>query len=155
MTIDITSRKSGPAGLLSNFTAHALVLDGVHCASPEGALQAFKFDDPVEQKRVCTLIGRDAKRAGATRNEIWQASQTLWWKDQSFDRHGEPYQALLDRLFDALAKNPSFREALLATGDEVLTHSIGSKDPTATVLTEEEFCSRLMRLRELIRSGYR
>jgi len=47
-----------------------------------------------------------------------------------------------------LAKNTKFRKALLATQNAVLTHSIGKKDKTKTILTTQEFCSRLTRIRE-------
>ena len=46
-------------------------------------------------------------------------------------------------------QNESFRKALLASGDSVLTHSMGSNKESETVLTEREFCSRLMRLRRI------
>lgn len=38
--------------------------------------------------------------------------------------------------------------ALRASGNSVLTHSIGKTDPRKTVLTAKEFCSRLTELRE-------
>jgi hypothetical protein len=53
----------------------------------------------------------------------------------------------------ALAENDGFRNALIATGNAVLTHSIGKKNQSETILTEQEFCSRLMRVREMIRNG--
>ena len=40
---------------------------------------------------------------------------------------------------------------MLATGNSVLTHSIGKTKITETVLTRQEFCSRLMKIREQIR----
>ncbi|WP_226377912.1 NADAR family protein [Citrifermentans bremense] len=46
-----------------------------------------------------------------------------------------------------------FADDLLATGEEVLTHSIGEQDPRKTVLTEDEFCSRLMANRSRIRKA--
>jgi hypothetical protein len=54
------------------------------------------------------------------------------------------------RAYDALSQNNDFKKALLATGQEILTHSIGKSDSSDTILTEEEFCSRLMKLRNKI-----
>lgn len=36
---------------------------------------------------------------------------------------------------------------MLASGDAVLTHSMGRRDPSETVLTQAEFCRRLTVLR--------
>jgi hypothetical protein len=80
-------------------------------------------------------------------------TQTLWWKGIEIDRHGKEYQELLDKAYVALAQNQDFRDALIATGNAVLTHSIGKKNQRETILTEQEFCSRLMRVREMIRNG--
>lgn len=49
--------------------------------------------------------------------------------------------------FDALSENSGFRRALLATHNAVLTHSIGKKNPSETILTRNEFCSRLTKIR--------
>ena len=145
--IDIRSGKPGPAGALSNFCAYPFIFDGVRCAGAEGLIQSLKFDDPEVQREICGLVGREAKFRGRERDVAWKKAQRLWWQGQEYDRHSGAYQHLLDRLFDALSENPDFRAALLASGDEELTHSIGKADSRETVLTEQEFCSRLMRLR--------
>jgi hypothetical protein len=44
------------------------------------------------------------------------------------------------------------RTAFAATGAACLTHTIGKSDPCETILTAEELCTRLERLRE---GGYR
>ncbi|WP_026839939.1 NADAR family protein [Citrifermentans bremense] len=142
--MDVGGYTTGIAGRLSNFIPRVFVLDGFQCACLEGALQAFKFDDPEMQKRICMMSGKEAKTIGQTRNEAWQSSQTLWWQGRSYDRLSPEYQQLLDRLYEAALLSADFADDLLATGEEVLTHSIGEHDPRKTVLTEEEFCSRLM-----------
>lgn len=38
---------------------------------------------------------------------------------------------------------PKFREALAATGNKRLFHSMGKTDPRQTILTEKEFCAHL------------
>ena len=151
--MDVGSRSGYPASALSNFAAHAFMFDEVPCASMEGLLQSFKFDKPHIQVEVCKLVGFGAKRRGQKRNKAWKRLQTLWWKGQTYDRHGKEYQALLDKAFDALAGNDSFRRALLASHNAVLTHSIGNSNPSDTVLTEREFCSQLTKIRLRLQGG--
>lgn len=145
--MDIGSDKDYPASALSNFTPRSFIFDGVWCASAEGLFQAFKFDNIRIQEEVCKLVGVDAKRRGRKRNKIWMRAQKLWWKGKKYDRSGEEYQRLLDRVFDALSEDVSFCKALLDTGNERLTHFIGEPRKTDTVLTEQEFCSRLENIR--------
>jgi predicted NAD-dependent protein-ADP-ribosyltransferase YbiA (DUF1768 family) len=147
--MDIGSGKGYPASALSNFAPHPFEFDGVWCNSMEGFLQSLKFKEVAMQEYVCTLVGVGAKYKGKPKR--WWLTQTLRWKGKEIDRHSEEYQQLLDRAYMALAKNEGFRKALLSTGDAVLTHSIGKNDPTHTILTEREFCGRLMRIRELLK----
>lgn len=149
--IDISAGEEESAKRLSNFTAHKLTFRGIECASPEGLLQSLKFEDTSEQLHVCTLVGVEAKRAGRKRNKAWQSVQTLWWQGESFPRSSLEFQLLLNEIFEALAKNTTFCQTLLSTGDATLIHTIGEKDPTKTVLTEEEFCSRLTAIRARLR----
>ena len=143
--MDIGSGSGYPSSALSNFSPHEFYIDGVRCASMEGFLQGLKFKNPDMQVFVCTLVGKCAKFKGKGKN--WWKTQTLWWKGLEIDRHSKEYQILLDRAYQELSKNTSFKKALLATGNAVLTHSMGKSDKSKTVLTEQEFCSRLMMLR--------
>ena len=149
--MDIFSKASYPACTLSNFAPNTFVFDGVFCASMEGLLQSFKFEDVHEQRAVCKLVGIGAKNKGSERTDVWTSVQTLWWKGKSYARESEEYQELLHRAYDALARNTAFCEALLATGNEELLHTVGSPHPTETVLTDYEFCAQLHRVRDRIR----
>lgn len=113
----------------------------------EGLLQSFKEENIAEQQRTCLMVGVAAKKHGRHRDAVWKQAQRLWWKGIGYPRKSLAYQELLDRAFEALFGNVDFRNALLLSGSEVLTHSIGNPDPKETVLTEAEFCSRLIRLR--------
>lgn len=144
--MDIGSSKSYPAGTLSNFSPHPFELDGVKCASMEGFLQSLKFKSPEMQEQICGLVGIAAKRA--ERKKKWFRTQTLYWRGRELKRDSEAYQVLLNRAYNALDENSSFRKALLATGNAVLKHSIGKNKESDTVLTQREFCSRLMHLRD-------
>jgi predicted NAD-dependent protein-ADP-ribosyltransferase YbiA (DUF1768 family) len=147
--MDIGSRKGYPASTLSNFAPHPFELDGVKCNSMEGFLQSLKFKYPAVQVHVCTLVGREAKFKGKSKK--WWVTQTLYWRGKEIDRHSQEYQLLLDRAYIALSKNEGFANALLATRNATLTHSIGKKDPKRTILTESEFCSRLYELRTYLK----
>lgn len=145
-TLDIKAKAAWPAGALSNFAPHAFTFDGVRCASMEGFLQSLKMADAAEQIRVCGLDGSAAQSVG--RKHDWQMTGTLWWRGTLYDRLSDDYHALLDRAYQALFdQSKPFREALGATGDARLTHSFGKTDPTETILTADEFVSRLDRLR--------
>lgn len=143
--MNIVSGAGYPAGALSNFSPHPFTFDGIECASMEGLLQSFKFKDPDMQAHVCKLCGRIAKNKGS--NKKWYKTQTLYWMGVEYKRDSVEYQQLLDRAYDALAENKSFRSALLATRDSVLKHSIGKNKINCTVLTEREFVSRLTNIR--------
>ena len=147
--MDIGSGSGFPSATLSNFAPHPFVIDGIECNSMEGFLQSLKFSNPEMQKEVCKLVGKAAKFKG--KKKKWWRTQILWWQGMEIPRDSEEYQVLLDRAFDALAQNNGFRAALLATGNSVLTHSIGKTKITETVLTRQEFCSRLMKIRERLR----
>lgn len=100
------------------------------------------------QEHVATLVGFAAKKKG--REKDWRRTQTLWWNGEVIDRHEPEYQELLDVAFEALSKNTTFSSALLATNNAVLTHNIGKTNPSETVLTQKEFCSRLMKIRKTL-----
>ena len=148
--MDIGSGKRYPCNSLSNFSPHPFVIDEVQCNSMEGFLQSLKFKDPPMQEYVCTLVGKQAKFKG--KNKKWWKTQTLWWKGKEFGRQSIRYTLLINRAYDELANNASFRKALLASGDAVFTHSIGKNDASRTVLTERDFCYILTRLRKKIKS---
>jgi hypothetical protein len=50
-------------------------------------------------------------------------------------------------------QDESFRSDLLASGDLILTNNSGKNSTSETVLTQSELCSRLMKLRTLIRKN--
>lgn len=149
--MDVGSGRGYPGSALSNFPAHPFVFDEIEVASMEGLLQAFKFDKQHMQREVVKNVGLVAKKRGAGRSKHWQRVQKLWWLGVTYDRHGAEYQRLLDRAYIALAANEGFRRALLASGEAILTHKIGKRDPRETVLTQAEFCIRLMNLRSALR----
>ncbi len=149
--MDIGSRKGYPSAALSNFAPHPFVFDGVECASMEGLLQSFKFEKHEIQKEVCKLVGLKAKNRGRGRTKRWKQVQTLWWNSVAYPRKSKEYQTLLNRAYKALSYNKKFQKALLATGDAILTHTIGKNSENETILTQREFCRRLTLLRVIIK----
>lgn len=151
MAIDIDSRKEGVAGKLSNLTERHFFFYGVPCRSLEGVLQAFKFFDPVVQRSICMIPGREAQKKGQVMNSAWKSQQVLWWQGRKYPRESTDYQRLLNDLFSAAFALPDFQKDLLEPGNEELIHTIGKDDPTDTVLTAYELCSRLMDERARLR----
>lgn len=149
--MDIGSGTGYPSSALSNFAPHPFEIDGVQCGSMEGFLQSLKFSNPDMQVEVCKLIGKQAKFKGKTKK--WWKTQTLWWRGVEIKRDSDEYQKLLDRAFHSLSQNEGFRKALIATGNATLTHSIGKTNKSDTVLTRQEFCSRLTKIRDEILKG--
>jgi len=147
--MDIGSKAGFPAGHLSNFHPHPFVFRGVPVASMEGFLQSLKYSNPEMQKEVCKLVGLKAKRTGAKKN--WQRDQILYWQGVEYPRKSQAYQDLLDEVYKAMFdQNPKALSALMATGQANLSHSIGRTKESETVLTQQEFCSRLMGHRRFI-----
>jgi predicted NAD-dependent protein-ADP-ribosyltransferase YbiA (DUF1768 family) len=152
--MNIGSGNGWPSSALSNFAGHRFVIDGVECYSFEGFLQSLKFDKAHIQVEVCKLIGKAAKFRGKARNKAWRQAQTLWWKGYPIPRGSEEYKRFLLKAYCAMFdQSEGFRNALLATKGMKLTHSIGSSDPSQTILTEREFCSLLTYVRDRYATG--
>lgn len=148
--MDIGSGTGFPSANLSNFSPHPFIIDGVECASMEGFLQSLKYSNVEMQKYVCTLVGKQAKFKG--KKKKWYRTQTLYWNGEEYKRDSKEYQELIDRAFEALGDNEKFKKALLATGTAKLTHSMGKRKISETVLTEQEFVSRLTKVRKALKN---
>lgn len=145
--MDIKSGNPYPSCALSNFHPRPFVFDQVLCGSLEGVLQSFKFKDEPMQREVCKMVGSKAKSFGYGKN--WWKKQELYWKGEIYKRDSKEYQTLLDRLYQtAYDQCPKFRKALSDTGKAKLTHSVGKRKESETILTKKEFCSRLTNLRD-------
>ncbi len=149
--MDIRSGNKYPAGALSNFTPFPFFVDDIQCNSMEGFLQSLKFKNPEMQQHICSLVGFKAKRSGSKKN--WQRTQTLYWRGEPIKRDSQEYQDLLDKAYLALfSQNSKAQKTLLATQNATLTHSIGRRKINETVLTQQEFCSRLMDIRKYLQT---
>ena len=144
--IDIGSEESSIGKELSNFSEFHFYVDDIFCASMEGFLQSLKFSDPDKQVEICKLVGVKAKFKG--KKKKWYINQKLYWKGKEIERDSIEYQDLLDKAFSELYKNSSYKSLLEQTKGHVLTHSIGKVNISETVLTIDEFCIRLMAMRD-------
>lgn len=152
--MDIGSKNGYPSSECSNFAHQPFVFDGIDCGSREGILQALKFEKAHIQIEVCKLVGVAAKNRGKEHNKQWKQAQKLWWQGDEFPRKSDEYQHLLDRIFlECARQSATFRNALINTRDNVLTHAMSRSREAETILTQHEFCSRLMSLRELLKDG--
>lgn len=66
-------------------------------------------------------------------------------------RDSAEYRAIVEEAYEALSQNKDFQKALLATGEKTLYHTMGKSDPTRTILTEEEFCEILTKVRTALK----
>jgi len=145
--MDIRSGGKYPSNALSNFAPNVFILDDVLINSREAFLQSLKFKSPEMQAEVCKLVGGGAKKKGS--NKKWFRTQTLYWRGEEMKRDSDEYQELLDRAYNACyEQSKSFRKALAASVGATLTHAMGKNKKNETVLTTQEFCSRLMILRD-------
>lgn len=148
--MNISSKSGYPASNLSNFSPHKFTFKGLEINSMEGFLQGLKFKNPEMQKHVFTLVGKKAKYKGKRKN--WYTTQTLWFQGEAIKRNSTRYQKLLlEAYYCMFSTNSKAKKALLATGNAVLKHSIGKKDPTKTVLTEREFTKILTGIRFMLK----
>lgn len=144
--IDIWSRDGYPSDVLSNLCSNGFRFDGMVCGSMEGFLQSLKYKDPGKQRQICSMKGRNAKKATCTG---WQTDQIVWWKGQPVDRQGEDYAKLVRKAYQAMfEQSERFRTALMSTRGKTLYHSRGESNPYNTILTEAEFCTILMDIRD-------
>lgn len=148
--IDISSRSTGLAKSLSNFTERPFVYRGLQCGSMEGFLQSLKFLDFARAEDVARRIGYSAYKIGQTANS-WQLNQTLFWQGQEIDRDSGLYQTIIrDAFCNQFHQNPLFQRDLRLSLGSDLDHSIGHDDITRTVLTKSEYLGHLEYLRGLL-----
>lgn len=146
-TLDLGSRNGGLGKALSNFMPYSFVMDGVQCGGIEGWLQSLKHEGLEEQEIIAALVGYRAYKVGQIGND-WRNTQTLWWRGKAHPRLSKEYHGLVQRAYDlCFDQNPAFRDRLLDTGTDLMTHVIGHHDPTMTTLTEWEYIYNMYRLR--------
>lgn len=148
--IELGHRQPGLGKRLSNLYPYPFVLRDRHFGSIEGFLQHLKFDDIEAQALVAPLHGYEAFKVGQLGNG-WKKTQTLWFREIAFERSSPEYQVLLTQAYDAcLEQNVEFVQALLESGNAILTHSIGKNDTRDSTLTASEYLHQMYRLRAVV-----
>lgn len=106
---------------ISNLAETPFELNKRAYASVEGFWQGLKFDDETDRKRVGALHGQEAKLAGKSQPE----RETIVY-DGAVVAVGRPEHWALMRLACTakFTQNQLAREALLATGERLLTHRV-------------------------------
>ncbi len=154
LAIDIRSRDKWPSYALSNFYHNSFELDGVRLRCMEAFLQGIKCHNAKEQLRIFCMRGKRAKFFGekVKGNKFYDVEkQGVYWNGETIDRHSQDFQTLLRRAYRAMFEQcPKFRDALAATGNKRLYHTIGKTDRHETILTEKELCTILTELRSYL-----
>lgn len=103
----------GPHGYLSNWSDHAIEVDGVMWSTVEHYFQAMKFpDDPKHRERIRGAVGPERAKAVAYESA---AVRTDWLEVRD--------EVMLAALRAKFGQHPSLRRQLLATGDEELVEA--------------------------------
>jgi hypothetical protein len=112
-----------------------------------------KFENREMQEECCSLVGAKAWMFGRNKAPDWKVKQEVYWGGVALDREGIEYESLLEEFFDSVYKDENLnRDKLLLSGDLVLAHSSGAKEKKDSILSEGEFISNLVRIRnELFR----
>lgn len=134
------------SSVLSNLYPKPFSMCGLQFGSIEGFLQGLKFENIEAQRAVFSMSGITAKLAGS---KVKIKNQTLFYNGLPFDRHSDFYQDLLDNVYDlCYSQSEYFRLAIEETLNCNYTHTIGKTDPLDTILTIDEFLTRLNTLKQ-------
>ncbi len=149
-TLDLGFHTKDEAGLgkrLSNLYAYEFDIDGRHCGSMEGFLQALKFDNLEIQEELSKMSGYPAYKFGQEGND-WKETQTLYFQDKSYERSSKSFSMLIEKAYDCcFDQNKGFQDSLLESGVATLTHFIGKTDQRDTTLTVHEYLYHMYRIR--------
>lgn len=145
LEIDIHYRGNGIAKILSNLYNHQFVFKGRKIKSIESFLQGIKHCDVRKQEFIFGLDGLQAK------NQSIKIKDNTLYFDVSMNRYSDAYKLLLLEVYTTMAsQNKEFCEALRRTKGYRLTHYIGGKSKSETILTEYEFISILEKIRDFL-----
>lgn len=146
---DIYLKANEPLNRLSNLYNNNFTIDNTKFTSMESFLQGIKFKNIKKQAKVFKMTGKDAKRAGKHHN-FWKITGNLYYKGVRLKRNSEDYQLILDHFYYTLyEQNSEFRQALVETGLTSFEHSIGKTSKHNTILTKDEYLTRLNLLKDM------
>lgn len=120
--------------------------------SIEGFLQGLKISNPVQQKEVFLLSGKEAKHA--VKDVELDPDGGIFFLGKRFDRCSLPHRALIEfSIWRKCFEDETSREALLWTGSATITRNLGKFDakPGKTTLPKQVFTRMLTEIREALR----
>lgn len=150
-TIDI-SYKDEETAPLSNLFPHKFKIgdknDNLTCLSMESFIQSLREPDILIQEKIYSEYSGLMAYKMRRMLRDWRKTQTVFWLGKEIKREALDYTDLITMAYDKLfEQNILFREFLRRTKDKYLVHNIGCHDKKETLLTEEEYISQLLRLR--------
>jgi len=138
-----------PYNFLSPSYRHSIQIGGKRCYSLTSFLLSLSCENIHKQEKIYNAEPKEAFEL--SKNYNWRKSQRIFWNGERIDRHSQEYQKLLDEAFIDLYSSGGFLRALLSARYDELDYN-ASNDPSKTLLTKDEFISRLYKL---IRRYYR
>jgi predicted NAD-dependent protein-ADP-ribosyltransferase YbiA (DUF1768 family) len=141
--INVSSRSVDPmAQLLSNFAPTPFDLDGRRYQSVESFWQGLKFDDAAERRRIASLDGAAARRAGEQKGY----GSSIVYESHTITVGTWTHWELMERACWAkFTQNEDAKEALLATGSRPLTHQMRRDSHTIPGAIMAEIWMRIRR----------
>ncbi len=137
-----------PGNVLSNFADTPFLIDGVQCSCSESFIQSLKIPDSSQQEDFCGLRGEEAWKKGSKLTEAVFISGSVWWRGTPYTLHSKEHFDLVKRgLSEKFSQSEKARDALLATGDSVLTHDYGQPPGKKQSLPVDTFCQIVTEIR--------
>jgi predicted NAD-dependent protein-ADP-ribosyltransferase YbiA (DUF1768 family) len=117
----VSTHKDPQIRLISNFATTPFVLDGQTYQSVEGFWQGLKFPDEADRRRLATLSGIEAKRAGSKQG----AGDTFLYRGQELRVGTRDHWDLMEQAnWAKFTQSAEARQALLATTPRPLIHRV-------------------------------
>lgn len=117
----VSTHKDPQIRLLSNFATTPFVLNGQPYQSVEGFWQGLKFADEADRRRLATLSGIEAKRAGRKQG----AGDTFFYGGQPIRVGTRDHWDLMEQAnWAKFTQSAEARQALLATAPRPLIHRV-------------------------------
>ena len=141
LTVNMFRDAPWPGSILSNFAQTPFVIDGVVCSCSEAFIQALKFPDPEEQREICTLQGQEVLERGSKVTDRIFSAGSVWWRGDTLPLHSIEHFQLVKRVLVAkFTQSMLARDALIGSGNAILTHDFGRPKGGRESLPVEVFC---------------
>lgn len=151
---DIHPEGRHPEDILSRLCNNDFCYENVQCGCMEAFLLSLRYQDPEIQRKVCRMDSSDLSHfLKWYPAPDWIEKQILWWKGDPMKRDSREYQRLIFEAFSEMfVWSARFRFVLMQTENKKLIYNSGNHDPSKSLLTDEEFCDILTKLRRDRRS---